>query len=257
MHILRIKKSRRLNKTIESFITFFCSFLLIICLWKPGTLLTLIQGDVGGWIDTTEVVKDTTNKGKDSVSNSIINKNNVSSVFTQEVISMTTGERIANIARTYSKRKEICSTKPESCARCVRQILKEAGCNSKVISSNPLDGWTKPYGLLYANSLWGKDIGRVKNKNEKVLPGDLVFFENTYKGNWWNKRGFIPKDKFNSGKQSYSPVVTHIEIAINSTQMVGKRNAYKPMSTAGIRSRFGSKFLGSITLRKDLCNVNT
>lgn len=265
MRIVRVPSNRQSNKHIEFIITICLSLLLVLTLWKPNTLITLIQGDVGGWSSSNETLNTTpdTNvdkevpKGTKPNNQSTVNKTTTTKPtpnINKQLISSNVGKRIASVAKNYSDRREICSIRPESCARCVRQILKDAGCNYKVISSNPIDGWTQPYSTLYANSFWGKDIGQVKGKNAEVLPGDLVFFENTYRGKWWNKRGLVPKDKYNTGKQSYTPVVTHVEIAISSTRMVGKRSAFKPMSQASIKRRFGNKFLGSITLYANLCN---
>jgi hypothetical protein len=253
MRIVRISPNKQSNKQLEFVITVCCSLLLVLTLWKPSTLTTLIQGDVGGWSTPNEKLSTIPNTSIDKSPPKETKLNKTTSI-NKKLISSSVGKRIARVAKNYSDRREICSIRPESCARCVRAILKDAGCNFKIISSNPIDGWTKPYGSLYANSLWGKDIGQVKGKNAEVLPGDLVFFENTYRGKWWNKRGLVPKDKYNTGKESYTPVVTHIEIAISSTKMVGKRNAFKPMSQASIRNRFGNKFLGSITLYANFCN---
>lgn len=260
MRIVRVPSNKQSNKHIEFVITICLSLLLVLTLWKPNTLITVIQGDVGGWskpnetlttIPNTSVNQETPKGTKPNQGTS--NKTTPTNI-NKQLVSSAVGKRIASVAKNYSDRREICSIRPESCARCVRRILKDAGCNYKVISSNPIDGWTKPYSTLYANSLWGKDIGQVKGRNAEVLPGDLVFFENTYKGKWWNKRGLVPKDKYNTGKQFYTPVVTHVEIAISSTRMVGKRSAFKPMSQANIRGRFGNKFLGSVTLYANLCN---
>lgn len=274
MRIVRIKTGS-LNRNVEIFIMMFLSFLLSITLFNNGVISTFIQGDVGGWSNQGEVLPpgtpDRTNdiaslsEAPSSNTNTRDNKNQkevnkpkpIDKVITKVPISPSVGNRIASVAKSYASKRAICSIRPESCARCVRKILKDSGCNYKVISSNPLDGWTKPYGPLFANSLWGKDIGIVKGKKDKVLPGDLVFFENTYRGNWWNKSGLVRRDKYNTGKQPYTPVVTHVEIAINSSKMVGKRGAYRPMSIANIKSRFGRKFLGSVTLYAEFCNPDS
>lgn len=268
MRLVRIHNDRGLNRSIQVFISSLCSFVLVIAMSRPGTLATIIQGDVGGWSAQQQeeeelVIPESVPRVGDiqtppTKAPSTPNKpsNKIGGGGSKKAIDEKVGNRIATVAKRFADKKVMCSTRPESCARCVRAILKAAGCNYKVVSSNPLDGWRKPYGPLFANSLWGKDIGVVKGKKEKILPGDLVFFENTYRGKWWNKSGLVRKDIYNTGKQPFTPVVTHIEIAISDTQMVGKRSAFRPMSKTGIKTRFGSKYLGSVRMYAELCNPN-
>jgi cell wall-associated NlpC family hydrolase len=69
----------------------------------------------------------------------------------------------------------------EQCCYFVRKVFSLAG-KELGVTTDPSDK-TFPTDEGYANSLAGDDIGCKIDKISDLLPGDLVFFKNTY-GNW-------------------------------------------------------------------------
>jgi cell wall-associated NlpC family hydrolase len=69
----------------------------------------------------------------------------------------------------------------EQCAYFVRKVFLLAGINLGV-TTEPSDNYF-PTDESYANSLSGDDIGSRIDEISDLLPGDLVFFKNTY-GEW-------------------------------------------------------------------------
>ncbi len=77
--------------------------------------------------------------------------------------------------------KEFNPGQNEQCACFVRKIFSLAGIELGV-TEKPSDNYF-PTDEHYANSLAGDDIGIKINRVSDLMPGDLVFFKNTY-GNW-------------------------------------------------------------------------
>lgn len=100
---------------------------------------------------------------------------------------------------------------PEAVAQCanfVRDVLAEAGV-SLPVSAAPVDG-ISPTGYSLANSLAGRDIGSVIKDPQKLRPGDLVFWKNTYTG-WWPESA-----------------ITHVGFYVGGGKIVDKGNAPTP-----------------------------
>jgi len=69
----------------------------------------------------------------------------------------------------------------EQCACFVRKVFSLSGIEPGV-TEKPSDNYF-PTDESYANSLAGDDIGMKINRVRDLMPGDLVFFKNTY-GDW-------------------------------------------------------------------------
>ena len=65
------------------------------------------------------------------------------------------------------------------CAAFTRSILTAAGYDIG-LADPPADGYLDPYGPDYANSLCGDNLGKKIGALVELLPGDLVFFDNTF-----------------------------------------------------------------------------
>jgi cell wall-associated NlpC family hydrolase len=102
----------------------------------------------------------------------------------------------------------------EQCCYFVRHCLKEAGLNIGV-TKKPSDGLSTSEG--YANSLAGDDIGTKIEKISSLMPGDLVFFKNTY-GNWPDG------------------TITHIGIYVGNGNFVHRPTASRPVEKAYLES---------------------
>lgn len=127
------------------------------------------------------------------------------------------GSKVAQLASTW-KGKEFKPGQTTRCADFVRQVLKDAGVNVGVTRS-PWDSGKQPNnGPLMARSFFGDDIG-FKVDPQSIQPGDIVGFTNTY-GNW--------------GKGA----ITHVGIAVSSTEMVDRPTANAPVKFRSIFKTF-------------------
>jgi hypothetical protein len=102
----------------------------------------------------------------------------------------------------------------EQCCYFVRNCLFEAGLKAGV-TLKPSDGLSTGEG--YANSLAGDDIGLKIEKISSLMPGDLVFFKNTY-GNWPDG------------------TITHIGIYVGNGNFVHRPTASRPVEKADLNS---------------------
>lgn len=71
----------------------------------------------------------------------------------------------------------------EQCMNFVRQCLSEAGSSlANKITASPVDGlWT---GAGMASSLAGRDLGTLETNPDKLKPGTILFWNDTYEGDW-------------------------------------------------------------------------
>ena len=130
-----------------------------------------------------------------------------------------TGDRIAQTAKAWVG-KEFRPGQLAQCAYFVRDVLEAAGLEVGV-TSKPMDKVMEPMTEGMANSLSGKDIGKViKNKN-KLQPGDIVFFSGTYRPSW-----VVPGEEKN--------MITHVGIVIGDGMMVDRPTASKPVQQRSI-----------------------
>ena len=118
--------------------------------------------------------------------------------------------------------KEFRAGQKEQCCYFVREVLNEAGLSPGVTKS-PSDKYL-PTGEGYANSLAGDDIGK-KISRKDLLPGDLVFFKNTY--------GEYPEG-----------TITHIGIYTGDGYFVHRSTSAKPVEKLLLDSYYsGTKFI--------------
>lgn len=110
----------------------------------------------------------------------------------------------------------------EQCCYFVRAVFEEAGIDLGV-TKKPSDNYL-PTGEGYANSLSGDDIGEKIVKEKDLLPGDLVFFKNTY-------------GDYSGG------VITHVGIYIGNGFMVHRSTSSKPVQKVLLSEYYsGAKF---------------
>jgi hypothetical protein len=102
----------------------------------------------------------------------------------------------------------------EQCAYFVRAVLEEAGIAIGV-TQQPYDGFTSSEG--FANSFFGKDVGKLIEDSSQLQPGDLVAFANTY--------GDYP-----------SGTITHVGIYAGDGQIIDRPTASKPVQKQSIQN---------------------
>ncbi len=140
----------------------------------------------------------------------------------------TAADKVVKLAESWVGR----SFKPGVNAQCavfVRHVFSQLGYNLPV-ARNPLDR-AFPTGEAMANGFFGRDVGEIITSAEKLEPGDLVLFYNTY--------GTYPPD-----------TVTHVGIYIGEGMMVDRPTSDRPVQrrpistfkfAAGIRPQLGGQ----------------
>jgi len=122
------------------------------------------------------------------------------------------GQKLTSIALDWNG-KDFRPGQTEQCCYFVRQCLKQAGITAG-ITAKPSDGLTTSEG--YASSLAGDDIG-LKVEKKDLLPGDLLFFKNTY-GDW-------PEG-----------TITHIGIYTGNGYFIHRPTASRPVEKADLEN---------------------
>lgn len=121
--------------------------------------------------------------------------------------------KLVNVAK-FMTGKDFKPGQTEQCCYFVRYCLIEADLKIGV-TAKPSDGLSTGEG--YANSLAGDDIGLKIEKISSLMPGDLVFFKNTY-GNWPDG------------------TITHIGIYVGNGNFVHRPTAARPVEKADLNS---------------------
>lgn len=129
------------------------------------------------------------------------------------------GKRIAQTAKAWVG-KDFRPGQLAQCAYFVRDVLDAAGIEVGV-TSKPMDRVMEPMTKGMANSLSGKDIGKVIKRKGKLKPGDIVFFSGTYRPAW-----VVPGEETN--------MITHVGIYIGDGMMVDRPTAAKPVQQRSI-----------------------
>lgn len=104
---------------------------------------------------------------------------------------------------------------PEQCMAFTRQVLAEAKhpVQDKV-TKDAVDGLSTSFYL--ASSLAGRDLGQIVDKVEQLVPGSVIFFEDTY-GN-------------------YPPhTITHVGIYVGAGQMVHRPTMSRPVELVSVQ----------------------
>ncbi|EKQ70313.1 cell wall-associated hydrolase, invasion-associated protein [Leptolyngbyaceae cyanobacterium JSC-12] len=143
-------------------------------------------------------------------------------ITTPEKITKTASERIVEIAKSWEG-KEFKPGHSAQCAFFVRHVLEQAGVNVGV-SKQTIDGFTAEKG--HANSFFGPDIGLLIKDPNKLKPGDLVAWVNTY--------GDYPKG-----------TITHVGIAIGNGKVIDRPTGSIPVRIVNINHY---KFLAGVSL---------
>jgi hypothetical protein len=131
-------------------------------------------------------------------------------------------DKIVEIANSWVGR-EFEPGVPEQCMAFVRSVLADADQPlADMITAEPVDGlWTA---RNMANSLAGRDLGNIYTSTINLVPGYIVFFQDTYEGPW------------------PPTAITHVAIYTGENQFVHRPTAAKPVEKASLDAYWSSHF---------------
>lgn len=129
-----------------------------------------------------------------------------------DTLSTADGEKIAATALAWAG-KDFKPGQTERCADFVRHVLEEAGVTVGVAKGSA--------GPLMADSFHGEELGEIILNKNKLQPGDLVMFADTYNG-----PGRAPI----RGRGR----ITHVGIYIGNGQIVDRPTAAKPVQKRSV-----------------------
>jgi cell wall-associated NlpC family hydrolase len=142
------------------------------------------------------------------------------------------GAKIASTARTWVDR-DFRSGQTEQCMYFVREVLHQA-CGSGLSSFTVSRAWDNlETGPGLASSLAGNNAGTRINSPGQLQVGDIVFFKDTYPGDW--------------------PLgtITHVGIYVGNGNLVHRPTAAKPVEQIPV-SAYGNKFHSAVRLSSSL-----